>query len=154
MKNYQLSIINYQLTIILSALMFYACETAEDISLGMDHEVPSYQVLTDSLVVHPGQTVEIKVNVTDNAGLSKLVFAYGNWLLRESVTLDELNYPLSYSFTTSLTIPEDAEKEWEEDFVQNNGATLKIVQQYHKLILEATDVNKNVRNIPVYIKVE
>lgn len=128
-----------------------SCESSEDISNNMDHEVPSYKVLTDSLVVNAGQTVSIKVDVSDNGGLSKLVFSYNNWKLRESITLAS---PKTYSFETSLTIPADAEKEWEESIVQNNGATVKITQQYHKLVLEATDIHMNIRIIPIYIKVE
>jgi hypothetical protein len=133
---------------------FYACETAEDISNDMDHEVPSSVVLTDSLLVQAGQTVEIKIDVSDNAGLNKLVFSYGNWRLRESVSLEELNHPKTYRFETRLTIPEEAEKEWTEEAIMNTGDVYTVTQRYHKLNLEATDVNMNVRNIPLYIRVE
>jgi hypothetical protein len=137
-----------------SLVLFAACESSEDLSYGKDHEVPSYQVLTDSLIVNPGETVTVKVAVTDNAGLNKVVFSYGNWLLRESISLQELNYPTAYSFETTITIPEDAEKEWEEELIENTGVTTKIIQQYHQLSLEATDIHMNVRNIPIYIKVK
>lgn len=139
---------------LITAFGFFACETSEDISFGMDHEVPSYTVLTDSLTVPAGQAVEIKVDVWDNAGLKKVVFSYGNWSLRESVSLDEAGNPASYRYETTITIPDDAEKEWEEDVVLNTGNSIKITQRYHKLNLEATDINMNVRNIPIYIKVE
>ena len=155
--NYELRIMmKHSLIMIICSflLVFYACETAEDISAKMDHEVPSYKVLTDSLIVHAGQIVNIKVEVSDNVGLDKLVFSYGKWLLRESVSLKELNCPKSYLFETTLIIPEDAVKEWDEEVITNTGTSYKITQHYHKLNLEATDKNMNVRNIPIYIKVE
>jgi hypothetical protein len=139
--------------IVLFSLVFSACETSEDISFGMDHETPSGQVMTDSLRVLAGQTRGIQVIVSDNAGLSKLVFSYSDWTIRESVSLAEWNYPLSYIFETTITVPEDALEEWEEEVVLNDGSTKTIIQRYHKLNLEATDVNMNVRNIPVYIRV-
>jgi hypothetical protein len=137
-----------------AVVFFYACESSEDISNKMDHEVPSYKVLTDSLHVHPGQTVEIKVDVSDNAGLEKLVFSYSSWSLRESVSLTDQNYPKTYTFTTTVTIPNDALTEWTEDKILNDGTTVKVTQHYHQLNLEATDINMNVRNIPVYLQVQ
>ncbi len=142
------------ITITAFMLVFYACESSEDISKGFDHEVPTYRVLTDSLVVQTGQTVALKVEIADNAGLKKVVFSYGNWFLFESIALDELGNPKSYVFETSITIPDDAEKQWSEELIRQDGSKRTITQQYHKLILEATDINMNVRNIPIYIKVE
>jgi len=133
---------------------FFACESSEDISRKMDHEVPSYKVLTDSLTVAPGQQIEIKVEISDNAGLSKLLLTYGNWGIQEVLSLADLNYPKTYLFTTKVSVPNDAAKEWVEDFIRNDGYVLKINQKYHKLNLEATDINMNVRNIPVYIRVQ
>ena len=156
--NYELRNIMMKKFLIISigllAGLFYACETAEDISNRLDHEVPSYTVLTDSLLVQAGQQVEIKVDVSDNTGLDKVVFSYGKWLLRETISLRELNYPKSYRFETTFVVPEDAEKEWEEEVMTNTGVSYKITQRYHKLNLEATDINMNVRNIPIYIQVK
>ena len=111
------------------------------------------EIITDSLLVHPGQTVDIQVEVSDNAGLAKLVFSYSNWSLRESVSLSNQNYPKTYTFTTSVTIPDDALTEWSEDKILNDGTTVKITRYYHPLNLEATDINMNVRNILVYLRV-
>ncbi|MDR2086538.1 MAG: hypothetical protein LBP72_05125 [Dysgonamonadaceae bacterium] len=147
-----LSLVTCHLSLIFS-LAFSACETAENISFGMDHETPSGMAVTDSLQVHPGQTVDIKIAVSDNAGLSKVVFSYGEWMIRESVSLAELNYPQSYTFETSIVIPEDAITAWEEDVILNDGSKKTIVQHYHQLLLEATDRNMNVKDIPVYIRV-
>ena len=133
---------------------FNACDSSEDISYKMDHEVPSYKLLTDSLLVQQGQNVEIKVEISDDAGLSTIVFSYDVWSVRESFSLMEENYPKSYTFAITITIPDDAEKEWIEEVIRNDGSTVRIPQQYHKLNIEASDVNLNVRNIPVYIKVQ
>ena len=135
-------------------MFFYACESSEDISNKLDHEVPSYKVLTDSLLVHRGQTVDIQVEVSDNAGLAKLVLSYSNWSLRESVSLSDQNYPKTYTFATSVIIPDDALTEWSENKILNDGTTVKITQHYHQLNLEATDMNMNVRNIPIYLQVQ
>jgi hypothetical protein len=134
-------------------MFFYACESSEDISNKLDHEVPSCKVLTDSLSVSPGQTVAIQVEVSDNAGLDKLVFSYSNWSLRESVSLNDQNYPKAYTFSTNVTIPDDALTEWNEDLILNDGTSIKIIQHYHKLNLEVTDINMNVRNAPVHLRV-
>ncbi|MDR2805185.1 MAG: hypothetical protein LBB85_06005 [Dysgonamonadaceae bacterium] len=135
-------------------LIFQACETAEDISFGMDHETPTGRAITDSLSLLPGQTCDIRVIVEDNAGLSQVIFSYGDWMIRESVSLAEINYPQSYTFETSIAIPEDALAEWQEELILNDGSKTTITQRYHKLLLEATDKNMNVKNIPVYIHVE
>ena len=140
--------------IIFLGVFFYACESAYDISMKSDHEVPSYKVLTDSLLVQPGQNIEIKVEVSDNKGLSTLVFAYDNWNIQESISLIDFGYPKTYLFTSTITIPVDAAKEWVEDLERNDGSVIKITQRYHKLSLEATDINLNVRNIPIYVKVQ
>ncbi|MDR0546960.1 MAG: hypothetical protein LBG77_05190 [Dysgonamonadaceae bacterium] len=134
---------------IIAVVSFYACETSEDISLGMDHEVPSYYVLTDTLYSRAGQTVDIKIDVSDNAGLNKLVFSYGEWLLRESVTLADK--PKNYTFEISVFVPEDAKTEWQEEVILNDGSKKTVTQNYHKLLLEATDISMNVRKIPFYI---
>jgi len=139
---------------VLFCLRVVACESSEDISNKLDHEVPSYKVLTDSLLVRRGQKADIRVEVSDNAGLNKLVFSYSNWSLRESVSLSDQNYPKTYTFTTTITVPDDALTEWSEDKILNNGTTVKITQHFHKLNLEASDINMNVRNIPVYLQVQ
>jgi len=139
--------------VILAALSFYACQTSEDISFALDHETPSCRVLTDSLQVQAGQTVEIKVEVSDNSGLNKVVFSYGDWIIRESISLADVDFPQNYTFQTSIVIPADAAKEWQEEVILNDGSKKTITQHYHKLLLQATDVNMNTRNIPVYVQV-
>ena len=110
-----------------------ACgETADEISAGMDHTVPGYTVLNDSLVVSPLQEVQLEIEVTDAAGLKRLVFSYGNWGITEAINID--GAPTKHTFTKTITIPQDAAKEWVESVTEN-------------------DVNQNVKEIPIYIKV-
>lgn len=143
----------YTMLICFISLVFTACgDNAEEISLGFDHEVPSYKVLTDSLSVDPLQQVELKVEVSDNEGLKRLVFSYGDWTINQAMDLE--GTPKSYTFTTALTIPQDAEKEWEEEIQRHDGTYYTITQNYHKLTLVATDINMNARTIPIYIKVK
>ncbi len=134
------------------ATLFYACgDSAEDVSFGYDYKVPKYEVLTDSLIVEPLQTIEIKVRISDNEGLNKYVFSYGDWAVSKA---EELNGMKEYLFEMSITIPADAKKEWEDTFTEKDGTVRSIVQTYHKLIMLVTDVNMNVTNVPVYIKVK
>jgi len=91
------------------ATLFYACgDSAEDVSFGYDHEVPQYEVLTDSLIVEPLQTIEVKVRIADNEGLNKYVFSYGDWAVSKA---EELNGAKEYMFEMSITILADAKKE-------------------------------------------
>lgn len=126
-------------------------QSAEDISYGFDHEVPQYKVLTDSLVVDPLQGVTLIVEVSDNVGLKRLEFSYSDWKLMEAHNISDS--PRKLTFETSIHIPIDAEKVWQEKVTQNDGTIVTITQTYHRLTLLATDVNQNVRRIPIYIKV-
>lgn len=140
-------------TLVVSIVVFLSScgETAEEISAGMDHEVPSYKVLTDSLVVSPLQEVQLKVEISDNAGLSRIVFSYGNWGLNSAINIE--GSPKTHLFETTVTIPQDAAKEWVESVTENDGTIVQKSQTYHKLVLTATDINMNVKAIPIYIKV-
>lgn len=141
------------LAVCLGALCLWtACgESSEDVSFGLDHEVPQYSVLTDSLQVSPLQEVVVKVNISDNEGLKKLVFEYGSWNINEAINLPD--FPKSYSFEWTITVPADAEKEWDEQLQQNDGSIISVRQTYHTLTITATDINMNVKKIPIYIRV-
>lgn len=141
----------YTLVVSIVALLSACGETAEDISYGMDHETPSYKVLNDSAVVSPLQEVQLEIEVSDNAGLKKVIFAYGDWNLNEVIELD--GSPATYVYKKTITIPADAAKEWVESVKENDGTIVEIDQTYHKLTLTATDINMNVKIIPIYIKV-
>ncbi|MDR2475260.1 MAG: hypothetical protein LBD45_05330 [Bacteroidales bacterium] len=134
-------------------IAFNACETAEDISNSMDHETPSCIVFGDSLWSPPGETVEIAAKISDNSGLGKLEFSYGEWMIRESVSFAELNFPKSYIFRTTFVIPANAQREWQEEVIEKTGSRKVITQRYHKLLLEITDINMNVLKVPVHVRV-
>lgn len=141
------------LILLLSTMAFIRCgNTADETSSLLDHKVPSYEVLTDSLLVHPSDSVEIRVKVTDESGLYRLAFSYDNWLLNEIIYPD--NSPKEYIFKTKIKIPDNAETEWQEAAIDNDGSTYEITQNYHKLLLAATDIYRNVRTIPIYIRVQ
>lgn len=140
--------------ILLFLLIMSACESSEEISRNLDHEVPSYKVLTDSLQLQPDQQVEVKVEISDNAGIKQIVFSYNEWLVREYISLVDKDCPKTYTFETSIVVPGDAVKEWEEEMILNDGSVKTVTQKYHKLTLEATDINMNVRSIPIYIHVK
>jgi len=143
----------YTLLFALLSLSFFSCgESAEEISLAYDHEVPKYHVVTDSLLVVPLQEIDLKVEISDNEGLKKIVLTYGNWGINKVSDLEE--NPKNYTFETRITIPENAEKEWKEQITKNDGTIISVEETYHKLIITATDINMNVRNIPVYLRIQ
>lgn len=130
----------------------YSCESADDISKESDHEVPQYEVLTDYLEVPRGQSVTLKVNVSDNEGLSQMVFSYGSWAISEKIYVE--NNAKSYSFERTIEVPADAAIEWNESLIENDGTEVPFIQKYHKLTLTVTDINMNVRVIPIHISVK
>lgn len=144
--------IKYVILLTISIFLASCIESAEDRSLSLDHKVPSYKVLTDSLLVNKSDSVEIKVKVSDESGLSQVLFSYGDWLINEKINL--ALSPKEYLFQTKIKIPADAETEWQETITANDGTSKTITQHYHKLQLYATDVFLNVRIIPVYIRVQ
>lgn len=152
MNNNKKTYLRIALSLVFAAIVSSCGESAEDISFGYDHEPPKYTVLTDSLAVTPLQQVPLKVEITDNEGLRKLSFSYGDWSIVKAVTIE--GSPKSYVFQDTITVPADAIREWTESVTLNTGGTMTVSQTYHKLTIEATDVNMNVRTIPIYIKVE
>lgn len=132
---------------------FIGCESAEEISRSFDLEVPTCKVEKDSSIVTAGSTVDLKVQVTDNAGLSKLEFSYDPWAVSESVNLADLGSPKSYLYQVTVKVPTTALTSWSETVYRNDGSSYVITQFYHKLTLKAYDVNGNLRTSYTYIKV-
>lgn len=144
----------FPIAAILCLSVFTACETSEDISNGFDHEVPVCTVLTDSMEVERGATINIKVNASDNVGLSSVLLE-GLWQIREYVLLDDAGNPKTYSFSADIVVGKDAAYEpWDENVYLNDGSSYKIKQYYHKLEFTAVDVNMNKRKAIVYIKIK
>ena len=110
------------------------------------------QVANDSTIAEPLQEVSVKIEITDNAGLKRLVFSYSDWTVSQAVDLDDA--PKSYMFETTVVVPANAAKTWIKQVIRNDGTTTTVQETYHKLVVTATDINMNVRAIPVYIKIK
>lgn len=132
---------------------FIGCESAEDISRSFDMEVPTCKVQNDSSVVAAGSTVDLKIQLSDNVGLSKIEFAYDAWTVSESVNLADQGNPKSYLYQVSVKVPVTALVSWSETVYRNDGSSYVTTQLYHKLTLKAYDVNGNLRTTYVYIKI-
>lgn len=137
----------------LLALWGTSCESAEDISRSFDMEVPKCIVVNDSLVVEAGTSVTIQVNVSDNVGLSRLELSYGDWYVNEALDLSDTK-PQEYTYTATVNVPADAEKEWDEVVYRNDGSSYTIRQVYHQIQLLAYDVNRNKRKTIIYLQVK
>ena len=150
MKKKNLIIILGQLII---ASAFFGCQSSEDISRSYDMEVPTCKVQNDSAAVVAGSTVELNIRLSDNAGLSKVEFAYDAWSISESVNLADQGNPTLYQYKVSVKVPTTALKSWSETVYRNDGSSYVTTQAYHKLVLKVYDVNGNVRIAYTYLKV-
>ncbi len=139
-------------TVAFAASLQSCGSTAEDISFGYDHVVPQSKVLTDSIVAKPTQTIDVKIEVTDNVGLQKLVLTYPDWGISQVVDLTDT--PKNYLFEASVEVPSYAIKQWEETITEKDGTVRTIVQTYHPLVIVATDVNMNQSSTRISVKVE
>lgn len=183
----------FNIVIILLALGMTACESSEDISSGLDHQVPDSKNLTlkangqtkviddniaplllwgvvpqtnlevitlPTITATKGSTIDISVDISDNVALKTAEISYGNWLFSKYInfTNPEGDIPLkpkSYNFTAQVVVPENAvTSPWLENYYFNDGSSMKITQSYHKITLTITDVNMNVRIIPIFVKAE
>lgn len=137
----------------LAGLCVISCESAEEISRSFDMEVPTCIVLNDSMAVQAGTSTQIEVQISDNAGLSRVELSYGEWFINEATDLSA-NKPLSYTYTAKIDIPADAEKEWDEVVYRNDGSSYTIHQVYHQIQLLAYDINQNKRKTIIYLQVK
>lgn len=182
----------YIFIVSLLTLIFNGCESAADISLGYDHEVPSCKTVTlssgnqsvvipDSIVpryfwgfipasnlsqvslptltVAKGATLNISVVLSDNTQLKSVEMAYAPWLFSSYINFanPEGDIPLtpkSYTYTVNVAVPANAVSEpWIENFFLKDGASMKVINSYHKFELTVFDVNQNRRTIPIFVKV-
>ncbi|HET6560091.1 MAG TPA: hypothetical protein VFG54_22375 [Prolixibacteraceae bacterium] len=113
-----------------------------------------------TLTATKGSIVDISVVISDNVALKTAEISYPNWLFSKYInfTNPEGDIPLkpqSYTFTAQVTVPEDAvTAPWLENYYFNDGSSMKITQSYHKIVLTVTDINMNVRILPIFVKVE
>ena len=136
-----------------SVLLFQACETTEDTLNSLDHTVPTIEFVPDTVEVAAGESLTINAVVEDESGIQRIEFSYGDWRINEIVDLTSESYPRSYSFSIEINVPLDAKMQWEEDKFFNDGTSIKITQQYHKLSLSTWDKNRNLKKKYVYVKV-
>ena len=135
-------------------VLFTGCETTDDILDTLDHTVPAVQFNPDTLEVTAGEKVTINALLSDQSGVQRIEFTYGNWKLNTIVDLSNEPVQTTYTFTTEITVPEDALKSWEEKEYYNDGTSLVITQTYHKLLLTVWDKNRNLRKGYCYVKVK
>lgn len=135
-------------------VLFTGCETTDDILDTLDHTVPAVQFNPDTLEVTAGEKVTINALLSDESGIQRAEFTYGNWKLNTIVDLSNEPVQTTYTFTTEITVPEDALKSWEEKEYYNDGTSLVITQTYHKLLLTVWDKNRNLRKGYCYVKVK
>lgn len=135
-------------------VLFTGCETTDDILDTLDHTVPAVQFNPDTLEVTAGEKVTINALLSDESGIQRAEFTYGNWKLNTIVDLSNEPVQTTYTFTTEITVPEDALKSWDEKEYYNDGTSLVITQTYHKLLLTVWDKNRNLRKGYCYVKVK
>jgi hypothetical protein len=141
---------------IITILLFIAvsCETPEDILNNLDHQVPEITFETDTLVIAAGANGNARVTVEDEAGVERIEFSYGAWQINQIFNLSEEGNPASHSVDLEFTVPVDAETQWDETFYFNDGSSIEILQQYHKLLVNSWDVNRNMNTAILYVKIE
>jgi hypothetical protein len=137
----------------LSVLVFAACESTDDVLNRIDHTVPSVLFSSDTLESAPGESVVINAVIEDESGIQRIEFTYGDWRINKIVDLSSEAATVSTPFTLEIMIPENAVKSWEENQYFNDGTSIKITQQYHRLTLSAWDKNRNLNKRVVYLKV-
>jgi hypothetical protein len=142
------------IVISLSLLFFTGCESTDDILNTLDHTVPTVKFQPDTIEVTAGEKVTLNALLEDESGIQRIEFTYGDWRLNTIVDLSTESNPVTYSFSTEITVPEDALKSWEEKEYYNDGTSLVIIQHYHKLLLSVWDKNRNLKKGYCYIKVK
>lgn len=134
---------------LLVLVSFISCESAEDISFGLDHKVPEITFSSEKTEVKRGEQTSIDIFVSDEAGLSSVDVSYSGWGVQSSKKLDG---QVDYSETLTIEVPSDALLEWEETKYRNDGSAYTEIETYHKFTVTATDVNLNKRKSYFYIK--
>ena len=135
-------------------ILLTACESTDDILDRIDHKVPAIEFTNDTLAADPGSSITVSAIIEDESGIERIEFSYGSWRINQIVDLSQEPVTSSYSFTTEITIPTNAIKEWQEDKYFNDASSIKITQRYHPLALSAWDKNRNVNKVYVYVRVD
>lgn len=130
-----------------------ACESTDDILNRIDHTVPSVLFNPDTLEVNAGGSLTINALVEDESGIQRIEFTYGDWRINNIIDLTGETGTGSYPFSLDITVPENALKQWEESLYFNDGTSIKVTQEYHRLLLSAWDKNRNLQKSYVYVRV-
>jgi len=113
-----------------------------------------------TVIATKGSTIDISIELSDDVALKTAELSYSDWLFSKYInfTNPEGDIPLkpkNYNFTAQVVVPQTAVTgPWIETYYFNDGSSMKITQNYHKLVLTVTDINMNVRIIPIFVKVE
>ena len=135
----------------LTGIMMAACKY--DPNEGFDMTSPQAKIAVDTFEVHRGATVELKATLTDASGLLSCTLSYSAWNVTNEVQLQNSGFPKKYEYSFVVTVPDDAEYSWIEDYQNNDGSIFKITQTYHKISLTFYDAVKNKNVVNFYIKV-
>lgn len=135
-------------------LLFAGCESTEDTLNTLDHTVPVIKFTPDTLEVTAGEKVTINALLSDEAGIQRIEFTYGDWRINTIIVLPAESDEATYNFSTEITVPVNALKSWEEKKYFNDGTSLVITQTYHKLLLSVWDKNRNLQKGYCYVKVK
>lgn len=146
-----MKIILRKIVFLLAVLLPFGCESAEDISYNMDHEVPMVVFSLESSEVERGVQHQIQIEVSDNVGLKSVDISYPDWNFQYS---KKLNGEVRFTEMLSIDVPEDALLEWEEVKYRNDGSSYSEIERYHRFTVVSYDVNQNKRTSYFYMKVK
>ena len=137
-----------------SIFVLTACESTDEVLNKIDHTVPSVQFSPDTIEVAANENLTINAVIEDESGIQRIEFTYGDWRINKIVDLSNESNTVTYPFLITVQVPPDAVKEWQEDHYFNDGSSIKVIQQYHKLTLNAWDKNRNLNKSFLYVKVK
>ena len=81
-------------------VLFTGCETTDDILDTLDHTVPAVQFNPYTLEVTASEKVTLNALLSDESGIQRIEFTYGNWKINTIVDLSAEPVQPSYTFTT------------------------------------------------------
>lgn len=139
----------YRFLMVMSLVALWSCESAEDISFGLDHTVPTITFSQEKGEAARNQTYEIEIFVSDEAGLASVDVSYTEWSFQFS---KKLAGEKTFTEKLQIEVPADALLEWEEVKYRNDGSTYTEMETYHKFTVVAYDVNQNKRTSYFYLK--
>ena len=139
---------------IISLGMIILLTSCGDPNDNFDMRSPQADIPVDTFEVNRGDVVRLEAVLTDDSGIESCNLNYSKWKVSQEFKLKELGNPVSYHFQAEITVPEDAEYSWLEDYQKHDGSIFKITQTYHKLSLTFYDTVKNKNVVYFYIKVK